>query len=177
MRSILLIFAALVLAGVGFFVYLWTQPAVSGKASADNARAQNAIAPSSRPSNIPDAQQVLGPGERVWLKSYDDKTALLSQEFRAARLEPQKDGTIKVTEPEARFYMGREEPRQMLIVRGRRGRVIVPGNQSGAGDKFAARQPAAPTRGELHDVTLELFNTSTDASPALVCTMNNVSFD
>jgi hypothetical protein len=196
MRSVLLIFAAIVLAGAGFFVYLWTQPAVTSGAGMAGRNATNvngAPGPTSRPGEVPDAQQMVGRGERVWLKTYDDQTGLLAQEFRAARYDPQKDGTVHVLEPEARFYLGRQEPRQLLIVRGRRGRVIVPressssaaagaNNASGASASSArpqlgAKSATTPSRGELQDVTIELFAANGDKAPALVCMMNNVSFD
>ena len=169
MRSVLLIFAAIVLAGVGFFVYLWTQPAVSGSATAGrNASNLETIGPTSRPSEIPDAQQMVGRGERVWLKTYDDQTGLLSQEFRAARYDPQKDGTVHVTEPEARFYLGRQEPRELLIVRGKHGRVIVPretsasGGKSGEGSGTSASASPRPQLGAKASTPTRGFTPSTE---------------
>src|SRR5262249_34888976 len=122
MRSFLIILATLVAVGAGFFVYLWMQ----GGGSAAGPIAQRPILPATKPTGPAAPDPVIRAGSGPWVKAFDDRTGLISQEFRAAKYEPQRDGTVKVTEPEAKFYLGRAEPRQLIVVRGARGRVIVP---------------------------------------------------
>src|SRR3954447_22574245 len=103
MRSVLLIFAAIVVAGGGFFAYLWWQADVKGSVGV-----VSAITAASRPADSADPNQMLGETHSAWIKVPDEQTGEIAQEFRAERHEPIK-GTnrVRVFNPEARFYMGR----------------------------------------------------------------------
>src|SRR6476646_7283297 len=107
MRSLLLIFATMLVLGGGFFAYLWFQPS-PGATAGGTAPAVTAIAPASRPTEIPDPEKIGGAGvsENIYVKVPDEKTGALATEFRAKRFEPKRDGTVDVLEPEATFYMG-----------------------------------------------------------------------
>ena len=94
MRSILIIFATIVLIACGFFAYLWFQPAVTTSTSSNTsngtsttAPAAPMIAPASRPTEIPDPERVGGAGvsENIYVKVPDEKTGALATEFRAKR--------------------------------------------------------------------------------------------
>jgi hypothetical protein len=172
MRLFLLILLAIVVAGAGFFTYFWIQGGdVKGQALANTS-----ITPASRPSAEADINQIIGATANAWMKIPDEQTGEIAQEFRATKYEPVK-GTnlVNVTSPEARFYLGRAEPRQLLVINGTTGQVVLPG-LSGK-EKFKGGPQAAPSRGELRDVVIRLFNTSTDENPALVCTLPNAAFD
>src|SRR3954462_5464806 len=97
MRSILIIFATIVLVAVGFFAYLWFQPPPgTNKSTAGNsATAASVITPASRPTEAPDPEHVAGAGagENAWMRSIDEQPGLLSNEFRASGYEPRRDGT------------------------------------------------------------------------------------
>jgi hypothetical protein len=172
MRSFLIILATVVAIGAGFFVYLWTQ---GGGASAGPAVHRN-VRPASRPSETPVAQQMIGAGTKPWIKAFDERTGEISQEFRGDKYDTPVNGTVKVTAPEARFYLGRSGPRQLLVVRGKTGRVVVP-DSSNRNPQNIRPSSEMPTSGELQDVTIELYDRTTDPTPNLVCTMNNASFD
>jgi hypothetical protein len=138
------------------------------------------LAPASRPTEIPDPERVGGAGvsENIYIKVPDEKTGALSTEFRAKRFEPRKDGTVDVTEPEATFYLGAKTNTdgQKLVIRGKTGKVVVP-DSANKRSQMRPGTAAAPTRGQLQDVTLFLYDSEASTEPTLVCTMNNASFD
>src|SRR5205823_5326315 len=106
MRAFLLILAALILAGAGFFTYLW----VHGGDVKGQSLAARSITPASRPAADADANQVVGSSSNVWIKVPDEQTGEIAQEFRAVTYEPVK-GTnlVNVKQPEGKFYLGRTE--------------------------------------------------------------------
>src|SRR5262245_54168737 len=173
MRSFLIILGSIVVIGAAFFVYLWTE---AGNITARTAQSNRPIVPATKPIDAPDATRMIGSGSAPWMRALDERTGEISQEFRAAKFDPQRDGTVKVTSPEARFYLGRGDSRQLLVMRGKHGRVVVPdlGNRSPQNIRTTAEMP---TSGEIQDVTIELYNHLSDTVPSLVCTMNNASFD
>src|SRR5262245_11537872 len=130
MRSLLLIFATMLVLGGGFFAYLWFQPPPGASGSGAGAPTVTAIAPASRPTEIPDPEKIGGAGvsENIYVKVPDEKTGALATEFRAKRFEPKRDGTVDVLEPEATFYMGAKTNTdgQKVIIRGKTGKVVVP---------------------------------------------------
>src|SRR5580765_3753655 len=95
MRSFLLILASIVVIGAAFFVYLWVQ---GGRITTADAHVKVA-APATRPVDAPDVAQMIGGGSGAWMKTFDEHTGLISQEFRALKYDPQRDGTVNVTEP------------------------------------------------------------------------------
>src|SRR5581483_980252 len=103
MRSILIIFGTIVVIALGFFAYLWFQSGSNAPAVQDMTPA--AVTPASRPAELPDPDRIngAGNGENAWMRNIDEKTGLVSNEFRASKYEPRKDGTIDVTNPEAKF--------------------------------------------------------------------------
>src|SRR5438876_7975771 len=110
MRSFLLILATIVLIGAGFFVYLWTE---GGSVKGNAAEVGRRLAPATKPLDVPDPNQVFGAGSNAWMRVPDERTGEISQEFRAVKWDPQRDGSIKVTNPEAHFYLGRGVSRQL----------------------------------------------------------------
>src|SRR5439155_16027060 len=171
MRSFLIILATIVVMGAAFFIYLWTE---GGNVRGSAAEPVRRLAPASKPADAPDANQLLGPGEGAWMRMLDERSGEISQEFRAAKWDPQRDGTIKVSSPEARFYLGGTTPRQLLVIRGVRGRVVVPDSGKRSPQNMRA-SAEAPRSGDLQDVTIELYNSPDDTSPSLVCKINNAS--
>jgi hypothetical protein len=174
MRSFLIVLATVVVIGAGFFAYLWTQ---GGSTPGTNATKVRRTAPASRPEEMSTTSPMIGAGAGAWMKSFDEHTGEISQEFRAAKYDPQRDGTVKVTLPEARFYLGRGDARQLLVVRGKQGRVVVPDAAANRSTQNLRPTSELPSSGELQDVVIEMFNGVNDTRPALTCTMNNVSFD
>src|SRR5690348_10298148 len=121
MRSILLIFLTLVLIAGGFFAYLWFQPTATTATSNGPTSAPVVLVPASRPVEAPDPKVMGGGGTstNIYIKTIDEKTGELSNEFRAVKFEPRKDGTVDVTEPEAKFYLAKSENGQVLVIHGK----------------------------------------------------------
>ena len=104
-----------------------------------------------------------------------DEVSRLKSQFRAARYDPQPNGKIKVRDPEAWFYM--QNGQKMRLI-GTDGEVVVP-EQSGGG-AAGPDSPAAPSRGRIHTVTIELFNMYPDSRPNVpdeTMTTDNINFD
>ncbi|HTL29761.1 MAG TPA: hypothetical protein VL282_11085 [Tepidisphaeraceae bacterium] len=170
MRSLLIILGTMLLLAGGFFLYFWMQPATR------IARPENSVAiPTSRPvlpDGQPASQPTVGAGEGAWLKHFDDKTLELSYEFRGTHFQPQKNGTVDVEEPEARFYLDKG---QLLTILGKRGNVVMENQASPMGTRSGGSQ--MPSRGELHAVVISLYPGIDAPKPSLVCKMNNAAFD
>jgi len=176
MRAILIIVVTMaLLAGAFFAVVSWQAKPASLQGSTGGPRLLNpATLPTSRPVMSPDVNQKVGAGERVWVQSFDQKTGELSNEFYAEKYTPVSGDTVDVVGPQAKFYLGKSEPRQLLIITGSRGRVLIP--NAGNRDKLKGGA-SAPTRGDLQDVVIELFQHVGDAQPQVICVMPNASFD
>jgi len=97
---------------------------------------------------MPDAQQHVGDVDNVWVRSYDAKTGELSNEFRAVKYKPTRGGEVKVDRPEAKFYMGKAEPRQVMVLTGDTGTVIVPTSSTPKQRTRGGPSQAPPSRGE-----------------------------
>ncbi|MGH7178028.1 MAG: hypothetical protein ACREJC_11655, partial [Tepidisphaeraceae bacterium] len=164
MRSLLLIIATIIALGGGFLLYIVTQPArpPARRSELPVSAPRRPPAPSTT-QNLP-----IEKGENVYVETYDKKTGELVSRFRALEYSPAPEGTVEVLSPEAEFYLSGGE---VVRVRGRRGRVVLPPGSSTA----ARTQP--PSRGELHDVELELFQSPKARRPQFTCWMNNASFD
>ena len=178
MRSILLIFLTLVIIAGGFFAYLWFQPSPTPQGYAGPTSEPVVLIPASRPAQVPDPNLMGGGGTStdVYIKTIDEKTGQLSNEFRATRFEPQKDGTVDVTAPEAKFYLSKSDNGQVLVIRGRTGKVVVP-DSTAKHTQLKGGGNSAPTRGQLQDVTVLVYDRPDSPEPTLTCTMNNASFD
>jgi hypothetical protein len=110
----------------------------------------------------------------VWLKEFDDARRLTTQ-FRAEQFDPQKEGFVRVTKPEAHFFL---RGGQWIRVTGRTGDVVVSGLPEQGSNPFAgAGGTAAPTRGRLQDVRVQLYETADATSPTLDMEMPNAAFD
>lgn len=175
MRSILIIIVTLLVIGGAFLVVMKFQSRPENTVTTvENPRAPTSL-PASRPTELVDSQQFVGKGERVWVQSWDSKTGALSNEFYVEQSIPRDGDTVDVVGPQAKFYLGSSEPRQMLVIKGDSGTVVIPG--AGNRDKLKGGMNAPPTRGELKNVTIELFGKTTDPEPQIICTMPNAAFD
>ncbi|MGH7213425.1 MAG: hypothetical protein ACREIT_01390 [Tepidisphaeraceae bacterium] len=178
MRSLILTFLTLALLACGLAAYLLLQDGgVAGEAGGDGASGELPVA-ATFPTTGEGIQGIHG-GEGMWVKQFDAETGELVSQFRGARFDPRKDGTVFVTHPEAEFFLG---DGQVLRIEGRDGVVVLP--DTGTGEQTAAglrTQARTPTRGKLYDVKLTLYP-STDAvgdetRAAVVAEMNNAAFD
>ncbi|HWE93419.1 MAG TPA: hypothetical protein VG269_05540 [Tepidisphaeraceae bacterium] len=171
MRSLLLVILSCVLLGGGFVVYSWLQPGSPGLMKGNE-----------QPSAVPPKDkgtQTLGTihhGTGAWYETRDDEGSLKTR-FRADEYVPQNNGIVLAKNPEAEFYTGHN---QMMRLRGTTGEIVVPDAPDAA--KTSGGQPpaAAPNRGRIHDVTIEMFGLGPDSKPdkadeTLVA--DNIQFD
>jgi hypothetical protein len=176
MRAVLIIVVTLaLLAGVFFAVVSWQSRPTSLQSSTTQPRIMN-LPPATRPAIGPDTPQRIGSGERPAVQSHDSKTGEISSEFSADRYDPVANDAelVDVAKPVAKFYLGKPGEKQLLVIRGESGRVRIPG--TGGRDKMRGVS-GAPTRGELKQVRIELFDPQDAPQPQVVCTMPNASFD
>lgn len=167
MRTFLLMLGTVVVIALAAGVYVWMQPATQ------QARTLQ-LPPASRPASRPSEQSGLGvhKGEGAFFTVDDPKTRKTAWQFRASRWDPQTDNSVLVTDPEAEFFL---DEGQILSLKGARGRVVLP---SSAGKNSDLKSPnSPPSRGELHDVIISLYNSPARDHATLVCKVNNVSFD
>jgi len=99
MRSVILVSLSALLLG-GLFVGYWAMQSASGVARISGGPAGPLAAPNVKGPHL----RVFHPGDVAWMKEYDDAGQLAS-EFRADEYLPQPDGTVRVTNPVARFYL------------------------------------------------------------------------
>ncbi len=119
--------------------------------------------------------QGIGAGSRPWFGQFDDKTGELLYQFRAETFVPQADDTVAVTEPVAEFFL---KDGSIIRVRGRSGVVVLPeSSRSQSGGSLRPGGMAAPNRGRLKDVVVELLESQTAREPILTATLDNASFD
>ncbi len=170
MRSLLIILATMLVLAGGFFVYFWLQPDTRVLRPETNVK----IAPLTQPSSYDGSatQPTIREGEGAWLKHFDDKTLALSYEFRGKTFTPQKNGTVDVDQPQARFYL---DHGRLLTIEGKNGNCVMESGTSPMESKTGATQ--MPSRGELHDVIMKLYPSVDAPKPSLICTMNNANFD
>lgn len=168
MRSVLLlILTVLVLVGL-FAAYLAMQQAPRGRG---NRPALPTTTPTPRGGGGGDP--LVGAGEDLWARSYDRATGRLTLEFHAEQYEPQPDGSVTVTLPEARFHL---RDGRCIAVAARDGRVVLSGG-SGSARQLSQGRGGTPTRGELRDVVIELYDSLRAPAPMLAATLPVVSFD
>ncbi|HVT90479.1 MAG TPA: hypothetical protein VHD56_16615 [Tepidisphaeraceae bacterium] len=173
MRTLWLMFLTVVVVAILAGVYVWIQPApVALQNSVVAPTTQLAVRPV--PSTNPtETQSVLQGGQDVWVKVYDEKSDRLAWQFRFAQHEPQPDGSINLTRPQAEFFM---QNGQVVAIEGSRGHVIVPAEATK--DPGQKGPTPIPSRGELFDVVITMYPSATEREhPSLVCKVNNVSFD
>jgi len=165
MRRWLLIIGSLVVVVIAFVAYIELQtPPPKGGTNFEPT-------PAPPPPNTAEVNsQQLHPGESAFVKSYDSKTHQLSNEFRAATYDPQPDGTINMTQPDADFFLGGG---QVLRIHGETGMVFDP---NAAGGKMQG-QSQMPSRGNMQHCVLRLFKAVSDTVPQFTCWVNNLAFD
>ncbi len=169
MRSLVIILTTVAFLFGGFAVYWW----VSGT-SLKKFKTHGQT--SSKDTDAPPAQvgvgSSVGPTTDTWLLHYDKKTNLLSSRMRIKYSEPQKDGRTKVEKAEAEFFLS---DKQILRLYGETGMVVMQQEMRKGNELGGFNQ--SPARGDLHDVTVELFRSSDDPTATMTLTMNNASFD
>src|SRR4051812_15079961 len=151
MRTAILVFGTVALLIGGFVVYWAMQPdSVARPQSITEAATRKA-----EPLPQDGSTYTVKGGKNVWLKEFDLNRRLTNQ-FRAEQFVPQKEGFVRVTKPEAHFFLRNG---QWIRVTGVTGDVIVSGMPEQGSDPFQSAGGAAPSRGHLQDVHLQLFET------------------
>ncbi|HWP40594.1 MAG TPA: hypothetical protein VNL70_06675, partial [Tepidisphaeraceae bacterium] len=171
MRTLLLIVSTVVVLALVAGLYVWMQPPTQTRSVAMPPRPGAPRQGGSAPATTSHTQTIIGEGQDVWVLVPDEKTGATKYRFRARRYEPQPDGTVIVTRPEAEFYL-RD---QIVRLEGSHGRVIMPAADATSPRLGGATGP--PRRGELYDVTISMARTPRPQQPVLVATMNNIAFD
>ncbi len=166
MRSFILIIVCVFCLAIGFLVYYWTQPnrKVSGGPASTTMQPIATL-----PHNDTAKMQISG----VWVVKYDPNGRPVSQ-FRAAEYNPQQDGRVLVVEPVADFFLNNG---QRLRIEGRDGLVTVEQSDRHRNPYGESTRTQPPSRGELHDVVVSVFEKKDDEQPTMRVTMNNASFD
>ncbi len=179
MRSILILLVTILLLGGGFFVYFSVQTGGHRAESDAEARARTGGA-TTLPVNLPqitgEGGPVAGPGDDVWVKTFDEKTRQVAFQFRASRYDPKPDGDVLVERPQAELFTGEGPERQILRIEGKSGRVVMGATAAQRGT-VRGSEPGAPRRGELHDVTITLADESDPSRVLMRCDVNNIAFD
>jgi lipopolysaccharide export system protein LptA len=116
---------------------------------------------------------LVGSGRDLTAKTYDRKTGRLVMEFSAGEYEPTREGTVRVSDAAARFYLG---DGRYIALQARRGQVIVSGG-AGSARQLASGQGGSPDRGQMSDVEVELYESRDASAPTLVCVVPVISFD
>jgi hypothetical protein len=166
----MLILATVAVIGVGFLVYWLVQPPPT--VSQVQRQRPIEVVPATRPVGA-ETPSIVGAGEGVWVKRFNQDTGALLSQFRGARFDPPGDGTYRVTKPEAEFFLGNG---QFLRVRGQSG-VIVTDAAAMSQDDLQSTPTTPPSRGELENVTIELFDRIDATNPMLTVELPNAAFD
>lgn len=175
MPTFVKILIALAVVSVGFAVYWWMQPpAIISEPSAPT--------PAASIKPVDESEGLLHPGDNIWVSQYDDR-GRLSYRFRAEDFVPQKNGTVRVTKPEAEFFLRGGTRRTRVRVTGVTGEVIVqatPEPTKDAGirkEDFGPEMAQPPRRGQLNDVRIDVYDGDQVTEPAMSLAMNNAAFD
>jgi hypothetical protein len=164
----LLLILTIVMVGGFFAAYLAMQKPAPRRGGASGLPATTPT-----PRETGSGDPLVGAGEELWARTYDRATGRLTLEFYAEQYDPQSDGTVIVKQPEARFHL---RDGRYVAVSAEDGRVIISGG-AGSARQLSQGQGGAPTRGELRDVTVELFDSARADEPILTCSLPVVSFD
>lgn len=171
MRSSLILLGTILLLAGGFFVYVSLQTSTPPKRSSNSQPLPLVLPPTTQAGG----GLVVGQGEDVWVKTFDDKTGQVAFQFRSTRYDPQPDGAVRVERPQAELFTGGENP-QLIRIEGASGRVVMASEVAQRG-QIRGRESGVPRRGELNDVTISLFDQSDLSRALLTCRVNNVAFD
>jgi len=167
MRSILLIVGTVVVLAVVFGLYMASQ---SHEASVPQLAAE-AKPPTDVPVGPLAGEQQLHQGEDAFFQVFDKHTGEVTSQYRAHQYDPQPDGTVLLDLPEADFFLN---DGQVMKVRGKHGRVVMPPGAQGSKSVGAGQ---TPSRGTLFDVTLTMFRNRRSTQPYETCTVDNLEFD
>jgi hypothetical protein len=170
-RSVILIVATSVILVCGFAVYWLMQPSPIATSTAPRGEA-----PVVRPLERGERSGIIGAGEGAWAYQYDDRGRLASR-FRAARYEPREAGTFGVSRPVAELFLNGG---QVLRIAGETGEVTFPEADIRPDTLAPAGTTAAPSRGELREVLISLFDSEEQAdasAPSLTIAVANAAFD
>lgn len=167
MRSYVLVILSAVVFG-GLFIVVWSMQPSARQAVKEQA---HTVLPAA--NNHEQGYGPIKPGELVYIKSYD-KAGQLSSRFSGDQYLPQPDGTVKVTNPRAEFFLANH---QRLQIDGLDGNVVMKDVPNlTLGGSGGSTPPAPPSRGRLNQVVVRLRD---DLSGEDILTMatNNVVFD
>src|ERR1700733_6885616 len=154
MRSLLVVSLAVLLAVSAFFVYLKIETKHKTIGSE-----QRVDPPTPRLSKNPTYGKIRE-GANPWFEVFDEATGALKNRFRALDYRPKSNGQIDVTKPVAEFFMPNH---QMMKLLGETGEVVVP---ESPGQKSTDEiTPMSPSRGQIHTVTIQLFNMFPGSDP------------
>jgi lipopolysaccharide export system protein LptA len=169
MHRLKVILGTIIVVVVACAVYIWMQPSHTPRTEQRPLVAR----PVERPApTTASTQSVIHAGEQIWVQVPDEKTGRLAWRFRAARYDPQPDNSVNVSQPQAEFFFS---DGTSVTIEGTHGRVVVPGDM---GPSSNLKSPGAPpSRGELYDVVISLYDPQRKHRPMLVCKVNNVAFD
>ena len=172
MRSLLISIAAMIALSLAFTLYTRMQPAINPVRQSTGINAT--------PATANETPGTFTSGSRPWVQEFSETTGNIKYQFRADRFDRQPDGTDKVLNPEAEFFMGEEKVagagRRKLRVVGKTGDVVTTSVKR-AKQNFGSGETRLPTRGVLHDVVIYLYASDHDAQPELTAVMNNAAFD
>lgn len=170
MRSFLLIVSTICIVALGFGIY-WMMEGAGGSSPAEVKPVRPGVeARLPGPSSAP-VQGV----EQVWMDRYDPKSGQRTSRMRVSRYEPQKDGSVLVSDPEVEFFL---KGGRVLRLIGKTGRITTQeGISRGRNVPGAAAMQQVPRSGSLHDVKLLMLESVEAAEPTLTMTMNNAWFD
>ncbi|MDB5175056.1 MAG: OstA-like protein, partial [Phycisphaerales bacterium] len=170
MRSLLLVILSCILLGGGFFVYSRLQPPASGTITGGQ---RAAVRPKDTSSQTIGK---LGPGKGAWYETRDDEGNVKTR-FRADEYVPKNNGIVLAKNPEAEFYTGHN---QMMRLTGKTGEIVVPDAPDTSKGSGGQPPPAAPNRGRIHNVVIEMFGLGPDSKPETpdeTLVTDNIQFD
>lgn len=169
MRTVLLLLGTIVLLAGGFVGYWFLQRPDAARVPGAGEAARHKPMPIEKGETA----TVVHGGKNVWLKQFDESHRLTSQ-FRAEDFNPQKEGYIRVTKPESHFFL---RGGQWIRVTGETGDVYVNNLPEKGDDPFASANGAAPSRGNLKNVHIQMYDTADATAPTLDMETNNAAFD
>lgn len=167
MRTIILLIITIALLAGGFAFYL----SIQSPPPRNQTDGLPDVAPPLNTAVNPDSP-IMGAGEQMNARSYDRATGRLLLEFGSERYEPQRDGTWDVTRPSVRFHLS---DGNVLRMTANTGRVVM--STAATERQIASGQGGMPSRGEMRDVTIDLFDQPDARTPRLTCRVPILSFD
>lgn len=172
MRSFILVVVTLFVLTMGYLAYWWTQsgPSRHGPVAEPSATTRTYdMQPGGKNGPI-------GQTEDGWLQMFDSHGEVASQ-YKYDRCDPQRDGRYRVQKAVAEFFLKDD---QRLRIDGATGLISMPAAPSGPTPLGQKQPQQAPTRGELKDVQVTLWDDRTACPEAnrllLTIYLDNASF-